>query len=144
MPATAMALTQLQAGKFLRPRLVSAPGGARGPPQLWRVLSALACGLEWGVWQLRNRGYFSGSLMGSLPADPLAGGIVPPMGVVFSGLVVCAGMTPPIIFDILLNGGPKHLAVKLAVLFAIGPIGNLAQLIGTGAAVYLYFQARSR
>ena len=105
---------------------------------------ALACGLVWGVWQLRARGYFAGGLMGSLSAaDPLAGGIWLLMAVVLFGLVIYAGMTPPMIFHLLLGGMPKHHPVKLADLFAIGPIGNLAQLTGAGTAVYLYFQATS-
>jgi len=105
---------------------------------------ALACGLAWGVWQLRGQGYFADGFLGSLPADPLAGGIVLLMGVVFFFLVVYVGMTPPMIFHLLLGGAaPKHHAVKLADLFAIGPIGNLAQLIGAGTAAYLYVQATS-
>lgn len=104
---------------------------------------ALACGLAWGVWRLSGQGYFAGGFLGSLPADPLAGGIVLLMGVVFFFLVVYVGTTPPMIFHLLLGGAPKHHAPKLADLFAIGPIGNLAQLVGAGTAAYLYFQATS-
>jgi len=103
---------------------------------------ALAVGVVAGIHRLRLNGYFASGFTEVLPGDPLAGAMLLLMAVVFFFLVIYVGMTPPMVFHIMTHGGPKP-HPKLADLFAIGPLGNLAQLVGAGTALYMFFQATS-
>jgi len=101
---------------------------------------ALAVGLVMWVHRLSVMGVISGGFSFDGVSDPLSAAFLGLFAITFFFLVMFVGTMPPIVIHQLAGNG-WVLPHKHAQILNIGPLGNLAQIVGAGAAVFLLFRA---
>jgi hypothetical protein len=73
-------------------------------------------------------------------SDPLAALVVGLFAITLFGLVLYIGAAPPILIHDFAKHG-WHFVPGPADLVHVGPVGNLAQIVGAGAAAWMFFRA---